>query len=385
MPGKCLTKHDALRDRLTREYGSWPSMTCLYCEHVVTFPIGLEVKKEVGVTSPAGVRFRPDVSVWGEEESLIATIEIVDSNPPRTDVVSAQYELSNAFYISIEAGGLNFWCSPECWQWSHGEGPGSDEMDDFARHTASGRLSRKPLPRICELPRCGGCDVFLPKPAIAFHNWESPGYLYCLECSARHLDGSQQYKSPTECMAGITVPEGPDDVESQFLALCDAVFWAKVWYERVRGENRSWQDSDETATSSRLDEIEQAFEAEEWESGARLLAAIGAPSWSADRDDRNPLYAWKPENCRRTAIEWGRLREWRVTQLPPNIRSLVQLPELELSDGKSTEPEEEACVHQGFSDGQFTLCGIDRSELEEDIVATQRRNDVTCPECRKGL
>ena len=171
-------------------------------------------------------------------------------------------------------------------------------------------------------------------------------------------------------MDGATVPTGPNDIKGLFLALTDAVFWAKVWSVRMgeqleRGRleivhegvpdgdftacgidrsnsqeglvatldissvtceecspTRTWPRSDESATERQLDGIERAFDSGDWQHGAELLAPIGAPQWSADRDNDTPLYAWDPNNCRRTAEAWVRLREWRVTQLPSDLRDL---------------------------------------------------------------
>ena len=183
--------------------------------------------------------------------------------------------------------------------------------------------------------RCEYCErpfSATPYPDIKLVDWESPSGYICIECAIQHLDGSQ-YKDPGECMAGATVP-GDQDVRGSFLALTDAVFWAMVWTKRANEDQRDTPPNyDESATSRQLNAIHQALDRGDWEGGAALLAPIGAPPWSADRDQENPLYAWERENCRRTAAAWARLREWRAAQLPPDLQSLVRLPELSVPPG----------------------------------------------------
>ncbi len=352
------TKHDALRNKLAREYLPVSTPRCEYCQSATRFPSG-HVEVEAYCVSHSGARFRPDLSVW-DGRNLLATVEVIDTNRPCKDVLVAQGELPNAFYFDVEGG---FWCSPECWEWSLGEGPGTADLDGFGR--------RKPLARVCELPKCTLCRrLFIATgyPDIKLFDWEGSDGPDCIECAIQHLDGSQ-YKSPGECMDGATVPTGPNDIKGLFLALTDAVFWAKVWSFRMREQleivhegfpdgdftacgidrrnsqeglvatldissvtceecsptqtwPQTWPRSDESATERQLDGIERAFDSGDWQHGAELLASIGAPQWSADRDNDSPLYAWEPNNCHRTAEAWVRLREWRVTQLPSDLRDL---------------------------------------------------------------
>lgn len=43
-----------------------------------------------------------------------------------------------------------------------------------------------------------------------------------------------------------------------------------------------------------------------------------------------------------------------------------------------------AVVHEGFPDGQFTGCGMDRRKLDRDVVASTDRDEVTCEDCLRG-
>ena len=52
--------------------------------------------------------------------------------------------------------------------------------------------------------------------------------------------------------------------------------------------------------------------------------------------------------------------------------------------GGMPEPDRHTLVHQGFPDGRFTKCGIDRSTLEVDVIASLPRSqrEITCGACR---
>ena len=48
------------------------------------------------------------------------------------------------------------------------------------------------------------------------------------------------------------------------------------------------------------------------------------------------------------------------------------------------EPDGLAVVHEGFPEGEFTACGIDRRELGRDVRASTDRFDVTCEPCLRA-
>ncbi len=358
------SRHNILQSRLTTQYNDLPPRACFYCESRTDFPRGL-VKKEASCVNPSGVSFRPDVSIWSNG-ALLATIEVIDTN--LSDLaLDAQTTIPNAFYFHVDG---RFWCSPECWQWQHGRGPGSAEVNES-------RFNRKtePLERVCALPQCEYCQrLFLETryPAIQLVDWEAPSGPICIECAVQHLEGAQ-YKTPGKCMDGNTMPESSDDVLGNFLALSDAVFWAMVWHNRASEPNEA--QNDESATARCLDDIENAFDEGEWEQGARLLSPIGAPAWSFDRDDERPLYAWDPDNCRRTAEAWIRLRAWRVTQLPVDLRELAQMPNLEPVPEKAMPQN----VVDNPADEAATLSGQrerdSRERYDQEVEEWNRLND----------
>ena len=294
------TRHDRLRDNLAATYGSL-QRTCDYCETDVNFPPG-KVEVEHQCVGLSGNRYRPDLSIW-VDGGLIATLEVIDSHSPTSDVLAAEAELPAAFYWTVKG---DFWCSSDCYRWS--------------------KEGRK---RALAIPCCEYCErpfAATAFPEERFFDWESPSGEICAECIVRYLGGSQ-YKPPGETMDGNTVPTGGEDVRGLILALADAVFWAGVWASRAQEESPINSRRNEATTVTQLAAIERAFDSDEWEMGSRLLSPIGAPDWSADRADP-PLFAWAPDNCRRTAVLWERLREWRAAQLPQSLRRLAKLPEL---------------------------------------------------------
>ena len=127
----------------------------------------------------------------------------------------------------------------------------------------------------------------------------------------------------------------------------------------------------------RLYGVERVFNSEQWEHGASLLAAIGAPAWSADRIEP-PLFAWELDNCRRSAVAWVRLVGWHKTQLPCDLRPLLKLHEL---PPIPNVPTVVPLVHKGFPDGDFTRCGLDRHTLNVAVAATMDTRSVTCDPC----
>ncbi len=106
------TRHDRLRDNLAATYGSL-QRTCDYCETDVNFPPG-KVEVEHQCVGLSGNRYRPDLSIW-VDGGLIATLEVIDSHSPTSDVLAAEAELPAAFYWTVKG---DFWCSSDCYRWS---------------------------------------------------------------------------------------------------------------------------------------------------------------------------------------------------------------------------------------------------------------------------
>ena len=124
------------------------------------------------------------------------------------------------------------------------------------------------------VPACSACER--PYHTLEFTyellDWENPYDPVCLECAARTPGG--QWRSPGELAMGDPgdrIP-GPDaDVIDLFLAFSDADFWAMVWTGRTSkpGEARY----PETETAARLDRVEAAFDAGDWDIGTEAAAA----------------------------------------------------------------------------------------------------------------
>ena len=317
-----MVKHDELRDQLFRVYPPKPR-SCAYCGEVTKFPDGI-AKKEHSYRTPTGALVRPDISIR-DGPNLVATLEVIDTNLSEA-AFEAERGIRNAFFFHVGGG---FWCSPECYQWARGRGPGSVDMVV----TKEGIVMSLPrsdegLLRVMPLPKCIDCQRLMIEtayPDIELADWDAADSPVCIECAVQHLES--QYVSPGEAMAGASLWSGPKSLEQRFMALATSYFWAKVWCNRTKELNQAW--SDETATQEALDSIEVHFVAGYREYGATLLASIGAPLWSADRDDAKPLYAWDPANCLRTAKAWVRLYEYRVGQMPDDLRQLIPEHNLE--------------------------------------------------------
>ena len=304
-----MSLHDDLRDDL---YGDYPPAPrpCDYCGEIAHFPNGVPEKETMSIM-PNGHTIRPDVSIRSAA-ALVATLEVINTNLSDR-ALEAEQDIPNAFFFHVEG---YFWCSPECYQWAHGTGPGSEGLRPYA----SSREKNQPQERVSPLPKCVLCGRLIIEtayPDIELFDWDAGDGPDCIECAVQHSDS--QYKSPGECMNGVSTPA--DDVLSRFVALSEASFWAKVWCNRTKGLNQAW--SDETDTQKALNAIQAHFDGGEWELGTEILASTGTPRWSADRDDTKTLYAWDPANCLRTAKAWIRLYEYRAGQMPSDLRKLI--------------------------------------------------------------
>ena len=293
-----MTKHDEIRDKVATEYHVLPPLCCKVCKQTVDFPAAQEVVTEFRyVDQVSGVTFRADIAAKNKDNNIVAIIEVVDSHPPREEVVRAQAQFTNAFYVKIDAfsdGDFKGWCNTQCWQYR--------DKQFFS-----------PLPA-CDL--CG--EVFYGR--MSFHDWaDDPHVAHCLRCAASRSD-TPQWHDPGQVLNGdaAILPPIPGPVELIFLAWSNANFWSMVWNQRAEYENEAWYD--ETETSLRLDKIEKAFRRKDWAEGALLLHPIGNP-WLQPEDKR--LWAWDPQNCRRTAKSWSKLSDYLLSVLPTDIQSII--------------------------------------------------------------
>ena len=346
--------HNAVRDRIAQEYFRLPLLNCRFCKYET--PLPTEGVSQV-VTEHEHGQFRADVAALNRQGKVVAVVEVVNTNPPSEQVLAAQSELAGAFYIELDAldNGFTGYCSPFCW---------TNRNEENVSHWS--------------VPTCSACER--PYHTLEFTyellDWENPYYPVCIECAARTSGG--QWRSPGELALGDPgdrIP-GPDaDVLDLFLSFSDSDFWAMVWTNRTLrpGEARS----PETATSVRLDQVDAAFNADDWNEGERLLQPIGAPAW--DRPSGPALFAWNHDNCVRTVLAWRRLREYRLSCLPPSVQAGIRSrpPLVDVV----TDMAQISLTHRGFPDGKFTACGIDRENSDEPIEATMTGNP-TCDSCR---
>ena len=362
-----MVKHDELRDQLFRVYPPGPR-SCSYCGEVTEFPDGI-AKKEHSFRTPTGTLVRPDISIW-DGPNLVATLEVVDTN--LSDMAFAvEQGLSNAYFFHVAGG---FWCSPECYEWARGRGPGSEGLRPYA----SRREKHQTLERVSPLPKCVLCGRLMIEtayPEIELFDWDAGDGPDCIECAVQHPDS--QYKSPGECMDGVSTPA--DDVLSRFVALSEASFWAKVWCNRTKELNQAW--SDETDTQKALNEIEAHFDCGEWELGTEILASIGAPGWSANRDDAKPLYAWDPANCLRTAKAWIRLYEYRAGQMPSDLRKLIPDHHLEpcLEPLAKCRLCGESTKNAGTKERHYAICDACEEAQNEKEARRKERGESLRP------
>ena len=283
--------HDELRDRIAREYFDLPPLSCRFCRCTTSLPT--EGVSQV-VIEQRHQHFRADVASLDRSGRIVAVVEIVNTNPPNDQVLSAQSELESAFYVMLDAldDGFSGFCSTACW--TH-----RNEQNSC----------------LWSAPSCPRCRRFLHELEFPYSliDWEQPDEPVCLECAAKTPDG--QCRSPGDFALGDPAERipGPDaDVLEFFLSFSDAEFWSMVWSKRTR--NSAEPRTAEAETRSRLDLVEAAFDAGRWNEGQALLQPVGAPAW--DRPSGPALFPFADDNRVRTADAWRRLREYRLNCLP---------------------------------------------------------------------
>ena len=291
------TKHDAEVTRLIENYPEVRAESCTWCESLLELPSAALVVSEQTLILD-GVRIRPDITALNSNGDPAALVEVVDTHPPRPDTMTALLKTSiPTFVVSIQKRKPRaVYCSAYCW----------DHRDED---------------RLSFLETCGGCDT-LDFTGGSYRDWDGdPHAAYCLECAAGF---SQAQWAVTGSMIGGDEPLALDaTVPDRFLAFGSTEFWAMVWEGRAKYPSQPYaQKGDEGATAKRLDLVEQALDAEQWERAFKLLQPIGAPGWGAR--EHPPLYAWQPENCRRVSEAWIRLREYRLSELPDSIIAIVR-------------------------------------------------------------
>ena len=330
---KMKTEHNMMRDRFVAEYDILPPLTCRLCKSKVELPSCHEVVSEYR-TAIGGTRFVADVAALDESGELIAVIEVINSNPPRSEVLRAQRQLPVAFYVLLNAlDDKNFsgWCSADCWGWQI-----TPEFHGIA--SGRGRMVDRNVPTVSWLQRCGdwspkmdiwpselgqpvGCGKLL-LGCEALRDWSDDPYTgFCLQCAASI--GIAQWNDPSSIAFGAAgiLPPIPGEPATIFRSWSFAAFWHMVWNDRTATVPDRY--GEEVDTAKRLDEVEAAFDRSDWPEGAELLQPIGN-RWLNDYE--KPLWAWNPYNCQRVARAWNRLREYLLKALPPEIAEVIPPP-----------------------------------------------------------
>ena len=372
-----LNNHNIVRDRIAANYHNLPPLTCQLCQSEVALPACdfTTVEHSIAIND---VRMRVDVAALLTTGELTAAIEVIDTHPPRPAVLQAQKRLPSVFYVQLDAlqdNEFSGWCSPECWEWE--SVPRQERVCDMEFGECDG------CQKLLYYARGGYCYSECTEGLLwgkeGFRDWDNdPHYQYCIACAARI--GIAQWNDPSSIAFGDTgiLPPIPGDTDAIFLSWSNAAFWHKVWNERTMKIPDRY--GAETETAKRLDEVESAFDRGDWAKGAELLHPIGKP-WLQVSDVK--LCAWNPNNCRRVAHAWDRLREYLLQSLPVEIAELIPAPKpLAHSDPPTPPFSPWPPTHRGFPDGRFTQCGIDRRQSDIPVNATTNNNEVTCSNCQ---
>ena len=349
--------HDELKEIIAQAYYVLPELVCQFCKCTRPLP---QMGVERVATEYRTQEFQADIAALNQEGKLVAVIEVVNTHSPNENVLLAQSELEAAFYVEMDAldNGFTGYCSTFCWT---------------NRKESNVSSWKAPSCEIC------GRYFFSMEYQYELFDWEGlTGFVgtNCIECAARHDGG--QWLSPGELALGHPedrIPGPNADVLALFLAFEEANFWAKVWANRTMKQSEAW--SAETDTEVRLSQVEDAFNREHWNEGQMLLQPIGAPKWDSPSGPR--LFAWNHENCLRTARAWRRLREHRLSCLPPMLQTAIGFRP-PLCDA-AIDPPTPIMTHRGFPDGRFTDCGLDRTKSSEPIIASMS-DTPTCERCR---
>lgn len=80
------SEHDKLRDRIAHEYFELPALSCLFCDRKTSLP----TENVARVVTEGGHRhFRADVAALDHLGGFVAVVEIVNTNPPSEQVLTA--------------------------------------------------------------------------------------------------------------------------------------------------------------------------------------------------------------------------------------------------------------------------------------------------------
>ena len=411
------TRHDKERDRVAGDWATAPAFTCSACLEETPFPVAHRIATEVPLHRFHGL-IRADIAAFGDEGEILGTVEVIDSHEPSEDVLASEASFQFAFfrYLTERKRPTNRRTTSDRpmdygldyeWPASRGKPPKRSKP----RHPEGAWLCSVEClrwwqqwgayPRVehWEAPKCDDCGIYLYENTLSdrsFRSWAYDPYTACcIHCAAKFAASCPdvQWRSPGELAGGDPrewIPDEDADPTELFLAWNDAAFWEMVWRGRAdklgTGEVYDGHQhiTEEDATARRLPLVQAAFDAGEWRTGAALLLPIGSPGWQANPQEPERLLAFRHDNCRGTALAWHRLLGHRLEQLPPELIAIIAETQQDKQNAPmDTLPEThvEALVHEGFPDGRFTKCGIDRRALDEDVLVS-RGQGVTCRACR---
>lgn len=345
-------RHGQERDRLLACWNSELGFECTVCGEATVLPKGLCIAGEVWCDG-----FRADLAAIDETSGeIVGTLEVIDTHEPSEQVLASQEQLAFAYFrylpkTSSPAGrrsldySLDFempkdlgkrpkqargdrsngaWlCSVECLRWWQ-------QWGGYPRWSP------------WEAPKCEDCGTYLHDNALSnrdFRSWAyGPEYAYCIHCAARFVaaDPAVQWRAPGELAGGDPrewTPTEDADPADLLLAYTEAAFWGMVWQQRVaklddlEAYDGSKHQQAEVATEARLLEVTRAFDHGDWRKGANLLLPIGAPGWADYEDEPQRLLAWREDNCRGVANCWSRLLQYRLEQLPKELKDTIRASE----------------------------------------------------------
>lgn len=306
------TKHDELRDEIVLAYRSFGTVPCQWCEEVVSLPVEGTAVAEYN-HQISNIAIRSDVAICDSDSNPMIFIEIIDSNPPRDDVLNAyahsdistifiaigrgtsRYEASERRRILQSTGNdREVYCSTFCWI-----------------HREEERLS-------C-LKTCVCCDT-LDFTSGSYYDWDGNVYdAFCIRCAASQ---GGQFSGP---MSESDMFTADNTLPTRFLKWNLSRFWRMVWNKRAAKAESNKKCRDESRTARQLDRVHEAFNMGNWRRGAELLMPIGSGWTPGDRgESAEPLYAWSPDNCLRTSEAWDRLFCHLLSRLPIEVRGIVK-------------------------------------------------------------
>ena len=406
--------HDQERDRIAREWELLTPRICDACWDEILFPTVSCVQTEVRHTDECS-SFRADVAALDSDGNVYGTVEVVNTRPPTQDAMTAQSTLQFAIYRVIpsawgDAAGAWF-CSVDCWQW----------YVEFAQHAREARRSSpayngeediwmwrdmaiwsgtwpQPVLQSCwEAPRCDQCGTYFHRNSLSLSGFRSWGYdpytALCIHCASRiaAVCPDVQWRTPGELAGGDPREWTPDEnagPEDLFMAWCDAAFWEMVWRNRASElDEETAYDGDkhqsaEDATARRLPLVNASFDAGEWSKGADLLLPIGAPGWAAYPGEPERLLAFRPDNCRGTAVAWKRLLAYRLEMLPQELVDIIQAADAQPNTDADPQPSppiedytagEHSSPTPQLSNGDEEAWGMSRDQVEDGIEQLNER------------